>query len=103
MLQGAIDLVLVPGSSLKLVPVINVCVVCLLGVICTLSYTKIAMIHLVIMSCLAVGLLASVNWVLYEFNRIKEAEKAGELSDTGPSTGSIADKKKKKGSVKKTD
>ena len=102
MLQGAIDLVLVPGSSLKLVPVINVCVVCLLGVICSLSYTKIATIHLVVMSCLAFGLLASVNWVLYEFNRIKEAEKAGELSDAGPSSDSTT-QKKKKGSMKKTD
>lgn len=62
MLQNAIDLVLVPGSSLWLVPAINVCVVCLMLVICSLTYTKIATIHLVIMSVLALGLLLSVNW-----------------------------------------
>jgi ER protein Pkr1 len=62
MLQGAIDLILVPGSSLKLVPVINLSVLCLLIVLCCLTYSKIASIHLVVMSFLALGLLASVNW-----------------------------------------
>jgi ER protein Pkr1 len=62
MLQGAIDLILVPGSSLKLVPVINLSVLCLLVVLCCLTYSKIASIHLFVMSFLALGLLASVNW-----------------------------------------
>ena len=61
MLQTAVDLILIPGSSLWLVPAINVCVVCLMVVICSLSYTKIATIHLVVMSVLALGLLLSVN------------------------------------------
>ena len=62
MLQGAIDLILVPGSSLKLVPVINVAVLCLLVVLCCLTYSKIDVIHLFVMSFLALGLLGSVNW-----------------------------------------
>lgn len=62
MLQGAIDLILVPGSSLKLVPVINVAVLCLLAVLCCLTYSKIDVIHLIVMSFLALGLLGSVNW-----------------------------------------
>jgi hypothetical protein len=57
-----IDLIFTPGSSLKLVPVINVAVLLLLGLMAYLLQTEIAMIHIVIMSTLAVGLLLSVNW-----------------------------------------
>jgi hypothetical protein len=79
-LQSLIDLVLVPGSSLRLVPLINLSVVCLLVAIWTLSYTKIATVHLVVMTVLSLGLLLSVNFVLHEFNRIKEMERSGESS-----------------------
>ena len=109
MLQGAIDLILVPGSSLKLVPVINLSVLCLLIVLCCLTYSKIASIHLIVMSALALGLLASVNWYMasfcscivstlystpiahfsrcclrfvYEFNRIKASSENSENSTT---------------------
>lgn len=60
--QLIVDLILQPGSSLKLVPVINVVILALLVLMTYLLYTKIAVIHIIIMSTLAVGLLLSVNW-----------------------------------------
>jgi hypothetical protein len=60
--QFAVDLIFKPGSSLTLIPAINVTVVILLGVLIFLSYTKIATIHIVVMVFLSLGLLVSVNW-----------------------------------------
>ena len=82
-----VDLIFTPGSSLKLVriiilsisecllnlmntqllllfqvPVINISVLLLLGVLAFLTYTKIDTIHIIVMSSLSVGLLLSVNW-----------------------------------------
>ena len=57
-----IDLIFRPGSSLRLIPVINVSILLLLGLLIALSYSKIASIHLIVMTFLALGLLASVNW-----------------------------------------
>lgn len=56
------------------VPVINIAVVCLLIVLGCLTYSKLATVHLIVMSFLSLGLLLSVNWVVYEFNRIKSRE-----------------------------
>jgi hypothetical protein len=60
--QVLIDLIFQPGSSLTLIPFINASVVALMVVLCFLTYTEIATIHLVVMSTLSLGLLASVNW-----------------------------------------
>jgi hypothetical protein len=57
-----LDLILKPGTSFQLVPFINLSIVLLLGVLVSLSYSKIDSIHLIVMGCLALGLLASVNW-----------------------------------------
>ncbi|KAJ1430822.1 hypothetical protein B484DRAFT_395766 [Ochromonadaceae sp. CCMP2298] len=65
-----IDLIFTPGSSLKLVPVINVAVLLLLGLMSYLLYTEIATIHIVVMSTLAVGLLLSVNWYALPYTRV---------------------------------
>ena len=64
------DLIFQPGSSMKLVPAINVSVLCLLVVLLCAAHTKIAMIHLVVLSSLAVGLLISVNWFYYEYQKV---------------------------------
>ena len=76
------DLIFQPGSSLKLVsirnvtvlskayvflsfyqvPVINIAILALLVLMCCLTYSKIDSIHIIVMSTLALGLLASVNW-----------------------------------------
>lgn len=63
-IQTLVDLILQPGSSLKLVPVINVSLLALLLVLLILSQynSQLASIHVIIMSSLAVGLLLSVNW-----------------------------------------
>lgn len=47
----------------QLIPVINVTVLLLLCLMAALAYSKIATIHILIMSTLAVGLLVSVNWL----------------------------------------
>lgn len=62
--QYLIDLILQPGSSLKLIPVINVSIALLLIVLLIVGLTnsELASIHLVVMSSLALGLLLSVNW-----------------------------------------
>ena len=65
--QLIVDLILQPGSSLKLVPVINVVILALLVLMTYLLYTKIAVYHIIIMSTLAVGLLLSVNWYVNEY------------------------------------
>ena len=65
--QLIVDLILQPGSSLKLVPVINVVILALLVLMACLLYSQIATVHIVIMSTLAVGLLLSVNWYAYYF------------------------------------
>jgi hypothetical protein len=76
--QVVIDLILTPGSSLKLVPVINVAILLLLVLMGLLLYSKIAVIHIVVMSTLAVGLLISVNWFYYEFQRVSQENAKGE-------------------------
>lgn len=60
--QVLIDLIFQPGSSLTLIPFINAAVIALMGVLCFLTYTEIATIHLIVMSTLCLGLLGSVNW-----------------------------------------
>jgi hypothetical protein len=68
------DLIFKPGTSLKLVPVINVSILLLLVLLGALSYSGIDSIHLVVMGILALGLLLSVNWVLSVVREAKEQE-----------------------------
>ena len=79
-----IDLIIQPGASLQLVPVINIVILILFIVLFALSYTKIATIHLIVMGFLAIGLLLSVNWVCYEFQKINCPESALQID---PSNG----------------
>ena len=57
-----LDLVIKPGASLQLVPVINLAILVLMVVLICLTYSKIDSIHLIVMALLSLGLLASVNW-----------------------------------------
>jgi hypothetical protein len=58
-----VDLIFQPGSSLKLVPAINITVLLLLGLLAgLLYYSNIATFHIVAMTTLSFGLLLSVNW-----------------------------------------
>jgi hypothetical protein len=62
-LQFLLDLILQPGSSLKLVPVINIAIICLIFILSALLfYQSLASVHVLVMGGLAVGLLLSVNW-----------------------------------------
>lgn len=64
--QTLIDLILVPGSSLRLVPVINVSLALLvLFIIVAGMYLDIGTIHVVVLASLAFGLFLSVNWSAY--------------------------------------
>lgn len=61
--EFVLDLILQPGSSLKLVPAINITVLLLLFLLAgLLYYSSIAIIHIFVMATLSAGLLLSVNW-----------------------------------------
>lgn len=61
--QFILDLIFQPGSSLWLVPAINVTVLLLIGMLLVVGlYSDIAKVHIIVMSTLAVGLFLSVNW-----------------------------------------
>ena len=79
--QFLIDLIIQPGSSLKLVPFINISVILLLVLLCALTYTTIDTIHLVVLASLSLGLLLSVNWFYAEYSKIikEEQEKDDEV------------------------
>jgi hypothetical protein len=58
-----IDHLLKPGSSLTLIPIINISLLGLFGVLLYIAYqTDIDKIHVLVMGTLGVGLLLSVNW-----------------------------------------
>ena len=91
------DLIFQPGSSLKLVPVINISVLALIILLCCL-YKTIDSIHIIILSSLAVGLLISVNWFFYEYSKEIEKQKSnGEgkiVSNSDNNTSSTNNNKK---------
>jgi len=64
----AIDLIMKPGASISLVPLINVSILSLFGVLFFLLSTKIDVIHIVVMATLALGLLLSVNWYVNQLD-----------------------------------
>lgn len=81
--QFLIDLILVPGSSMKLVPVINVSLILLCILIISIAvYIEIGAIHIFMLSFLSVGLFLSVNWFAMEFQKVKTAQENGESSTT---------------------
>ncbi|CAM9508965.1 unnamed protein product [Choristocarpus tenellus] len=67
-----VDLIMQPGSSTRLVPMINITLVGLLLVLIGLAVTGQGSIHILIMGFLATGLMASVNWFISEFNKVKQ-------------------------------
>lgn len=79
--QFLIDLIVQPGASLKLVPVINISVILLLGLLCALSYTAIDTVHIVVMTVLSLGLLLSVNWFYLEYTKVVNDQKANDDGD----------------------
>lgn len=62
LLSFLLDLIVKPGTSLQLVPLINTALVSLLILMALLTFNKIHYGHLLAMSGLSLGLLASVNW-----------------------------------------
>ena len=95
------DLIFQPGSSLKLVPVINISILALIILLCCL-YKTIDSIHIIILSSLAVGLLISVNWFFYEYSKEIEKQKSnGEGSAVSNSNASS--KNNIKNNFEKTD
>lgn len=77
--QFLIDLILVPGSSLKLVPAINVSIILLFLVIVSIAvYIEIGAVHIFMLSFLSLGLLLSVNWFAMEFQKVKNTQEVSE-------------------------
>lgn len=72
-LQFIMDLIFQPGSSLKLVPAINVTLLILISVLfLQIFYTDVARIHFFVLASLSLGLLLSVNYVYMEVSKIKK-------------------------------
>ena len=88
--QFIFDLIFQPGSSLRLIPAINVTVLLLIGLLIVAGlYSEVAKIHFLIMSFLAFGLLISVNWFYLEFQKaLKEKE-----NNEGTTAAAISNKK----------
>lgn len=79
--QLILDLIFQPGSSIRLIPVINLSVLLLIGLLFVLgTYSDVGKIHLYILSFLSLGLLTTVNWFYYEFN--KALKEKGLTADT---------------------
>ena len=88
LIEGLTDLIFQPGSSLKLVPLINTAILSLIVLLCCLGYyNTIDSIHIIILSVLAIGLLISVNWFFHEYN--KEIEKQKGNGEGKPITNNI--------------
>ncbi|CAM9762480.1 unnamed protein product [Sphacelaria rigidula] len=66
-----VDLIMKPGTAVRLVPAINVTLALILLILTGLAVSGDASIHVFVMGFLAVGLMASVNWFMSEFNKIK--------------------------------
>eukprot|EP01039_Chlorochromonas_danica_P001356 gene1356-1478_t len=74
-IQFLVDLIFQPGSSLWLVPAINVTVLVLIFMLLIVGfYSDVAKIHVVVMSTLALGLLLSVNWFFHEFQKVQQSQ-----------------------------
>ena len=71
------DLIFKDGTSVQLVPAINVIVVLILVIMTSLLVSGYTSIHIYIMSGLSLGLLASVNWFIHEFNKVKKEQEEG--------------------------
>lgn len=73
-----LDLVFTPGSSLKLVPAINVTLVSLLCLMLYMGDGYIPPFHLNVMAGLSICLLLSVNWFMMELRKeMKRQEEDG--------------------------
>ena len=100
LIEGLTDLIFQPGSSLKLVPLINAAILSLILLLCCLGYyNTIDSIHIIILSVLAIGLLISVNWFFHEYN--KEIDKQKGNSEGKPIRSTITSTKPR--NVDKTD
>jgi len=70
-MSGMLTHIMEPGSSFKLIPFVRVIAFCLICICLSLAYHDIARIHMFVMCGLALGLLASVQWLMH---LIKEGE-----------------------------
>eukprot|EP00904_Undaria_pinnatifida_P002262 jgi/Undpi1/12036/HiC_scaffold_4.g01735.m1 len=85
-----VDLIMKPGTSVQLVPVINVTLVLIVGLLAYLAVNGEQSIHVYIMGFLSVGLMASVNWFISEFRKVKrqqEQDGGGDAAGTGDAAG----------------
>ena len=82
-----IDHLMTPGSSMKLLPAVNVCLVSLLGLLLYMADGVLPTVHLNIMGGLSLFLLVAVNWFIREFRKelLKQAAEGREGStDASP-------------------
>lgn len=83
-----IDHLMTPGSSMKLLPAVNVCLVSLLGLLLYMADGVLPTVHLNIMGGLSLFLLGAVNWFIREFRKelLKQAAEGREAEDGSTET-----------------
>ena len=93
--QWLINLIMEPGTSVQLMPVINAALVAL---ICIMAYTGFVSppevgIHCYVMCGIAACLIAILNWFVGEFKRVKALQEGGDATGdaAGPAEGKKTD------------
>mmetsp|Transcript_4795 Transcript_4795/g.19212 ORF Transcript_4795/g.19212 Transcript_4795/m.19212 type:complete len:110 (-) Transcript_4795:1279-1608(-) len=93
----ALSLLLTPGSSTQLVPVINFCLVVVMAIMGYTAYSSsvsAVQLHCSIMAALAMGLLITINWFVAIYNEAKAAEAEAEAEGRPRRDGSATERRK---------
>ena len=77
-MDWVMDLIFKDGTSVQLVPFINGTIVIILLITAALVMNGQDSIHIYVMAGLSLGLLASVNWFIHEFNKVKKEQEEQE-------------------------
>ena len=65
-----------PGSSINLLPAVNVCLVCLLGLLIYLAAGVLPKMHVYSMGGLSTFLLFAINWFIVEYKKEMQKQEA---------------------------
>jgi len=80
-MDWVMDLIFKDGTSVQLVPAINFTIFLILATVCALMVNGYSSIHIQILAALSIGLLASLNWFIHEFNKVKKRQGEEERVD----------------------
>eukprot|EP00636_Phaeomonas_parva_P002026 CAMPEP_0118863404 /NCGR_PEP_ID=MMETSP1163-20130328/8293_1 /TAXON_ID=124430 /ORGANISM="Phaeomonas parva, Strain CCMP2877" /LENGTH=101 /DNA_ID=CAMNT_0006797409 /DNA_START=19 /DNA_END=324 /DNA_ORIENTATION=+ len=95
--EWAINLIMAPGSSVQLLPVINLALAIVIGVMGYTAYSTdngAVQLHCSVMSFLALGLCVVINWFVGEYQKAKAEQEAAGDSGAEPEPASGASRRK---------